>query len=126
MGRYGYTIADVTHRLMEKSRMAILPRNRELYSAAAALLCEFKDRAEKAEKELERLKQNPAKTGRWLVADHPLNKQCDQCGKFAVMLGKRLLPNCPYCGASMDTKTSYATQADDDKTDSGLITEDWQ
>ena len=57
MARYGYQIADVTHRLTKKARTAILPRNRELYSVAAGLICEFKDRAEKAEKELERLKR---------------------------------------------------------------------
>lgn len=57
MARYGYQIADVTHRLMKKSRRAIFPRNRELYSAAAALICEFSERAKKAEKECERLKR---------------------------------------------------------------------
>lgn len=57
MGRYGYKLAYVTNRLMEKARTAILPKNRELYSVAVALLCEFKDRAEKAEKECERLKR---------------------------------------------------------------------
>lgn len=59
MARYGYKLADVTHRLMKKSRTAILPRNRDLYSAAVGLLCEFKERAERAEKECERLKRNP-------------------------------------------------------------------
>ena len=124
MARCGYQIADVTNRLMKKAGMAILPRNRELYSVAAGLICEFYERAVRAEKELERLKRNPAKTGRWLVAPHPLNKQCNQCGKFALMLGKSLLPNCPHCGASMDTKTIYTTHADEDKQYSGLVTED--
>ena len=57
MARYGHKIAEITHRLMEKSRTAIFPRNRELYSVAAGLLCEFRDRAERAEKECERLKR---------------------------------------------------------------------
>ena len=57
MVRYGYKIVDVTRQLMKKSRRAILPRNRELYSVAVGLLCEFKERAEKAERELELLKR---------------------------------------------------------------------
>ena len=57
MARYGYKIAEITHRLMEKSRTAIFPRNRELYSVAAALICEFYERAVRAEKELARMKQ---------------------------------------------------------------------
>ena len=58
MARYGHKIADITHRLMKKSRRAILPRNRELYSVAVGLICEFKERAERAERECERLKRN--------------------------------------------------------------------
>lgn len=57
MARYGHQIADVTHRLMNKSRTAILHRNRELYSVAAGLICEFYERAVRAEKELARLKR---------------------------------------------------------------------
>ena len=57
MARYGHKIAEITHRLMEKSRTAIFPRNRELYSVAAGLLCEFYERAVRAEKELARLKR---------------------------------------------------------------------
>ena len=57
MARYGHKIADITNRLMKKSRRAIFPRNRDLYSVAVGLICEFKERAEKAEKELARLKR---------------------------------------------------------------------
>ena len=55
--RYGYKIVDVTRQLMKKSRRAILPRNRELYSVAAGLICELSERAKRAERELELLKR---------------------------------------------------------------------
>lgn len=57
MARCGYQIADVTNRLMKKARMAILPRNRELYSVAAALICELSERTKMTERELARMKR---------------------------------------------------------------------
>lgn len=44
----------------------------------------------------------PVVHGRWLKASHPMNAQCDQCGKFAANFAKEHLPYCPYCGTKMD------------------------
>ena len=54
------SVANAAPMLMEKSRRAILPSNRALFSGAATLLCELRDRLSKSERDCSKLKKENA------------------------------------------------------------------